>query len=745
MDNMTAISKYNTVIIGSGLGGLTAGATLAKLGKKVLVLEQHYIPGGCATNFKRKDFVMEVGLHEMNGFHDMDIKAKVFELLKVNEFIQFVQVPELFHVASANSSFTFPHGAHTAQQALIEKFPHEVKGIEAFFKLMMNTLDEINRMPKEKWKMMLIYPLIPVLYPNIFKSIKLSCGNWLDKHINDEQLKLVLTTNVLYYGDDPYNLSLMHFAIAQAGYITGGGYYIRGGSQKFSDYLTHYIESNGGQVIVGKKVENILVENGEATGVQYRDAFNDSMEPVTIYADAIVVNAALPHAVKMLPAAYRSSLENKIKDLEESCSLISIYMGFDIDLKQFGVKHYSTFFQGEGVNSLKDIKINNRGAWDKKCFVFVDYSQVDAGIAPSGKTFGVICAADYLSEWEALDEVAYKDKKEYIAQLFFKRLEEYYPGIVQHIIYYEVGTAKTIQRYTLNPKGTPYGYAQSPSQSGLRRIAAKSPVKNMYFASAWSFPGGGFTGSISGGYWAAMSMNGAIKWQNHSKQLLEDNRIVKLLKKQIIAENSIELTFEKPPGFYHKAGQYAILRLNKPKKNELDLPFRSLSIVSHPDEPTLRFAMRMSESSFKQSCAQMDVGEEATIFGPAGKFLLSEGAENIVFLICGIGITPVVPMLQQLEKNQFKGKVYLFNSNKTISSAAYQSELENLKMPNYTYISVITSTDKRIDIDLIKDHLNDLQRYNYYLVGTSPFLVAMKQLLNKEGVPLAKIKMDDFG
>jgi ferredoxin-NADP reductase len=420
-------------------------------------------------------------------------------------------------------------------------------------------------------------------------------------------------------------------------------------------------------------------------------------------------------------------------------------MGFNVDLKQFGVKHYSTFFQGEGVNSLKDIKINNRGAWDKKCFVFVDYSQVDAGIAPSGKSFGVICAADYLSEWEALDEVAYKDKKEYIAQLFFKRLEEHYPGIVQHIIYYEVGTAKTIQRYTLNPKGTPYGYAQSPSQSGLRRIAARSPVKNMYFASAWSFPGGGFTGSISGGYWAAMSMNEAIKWQKHSKQLLEDSRIVKLLKKQIIAENSIELTFEKPPGFYHKAGQYAILRLNKPKKNELDLPFRSLSIVSHPDEPTLRFAMRMSESSFKQSCAQMEVGEEATIFGPAGKFLLSEGAENIVFLICGIGITPVVPMLQQLEKNQFKGRVYLFNSNKTISSAAYQRELENLKMQNYTYIPVITATDKRIDIDLIKNHLNDLQRYNYYLVGTSPFLVSMKQLLNKEGVAPAKIKMDDFG
>ncbi|MFT3823667.1 MAG: NAD(P)-binding protein [Chitinophagaceae bacterium] len=742
---MTATNKFNTVIIGSGLGGLIAGATLAKSGKKVLVLEQHYIPGGCATNFKRKDFIMEVGLHEMNGFHDKDIKAEVFDLLKVNEFIQFVQVPELFHVSSVNSSFTFPHGTASAQQALLEKFPHEIKGIQAFFKLMAAVLDEIYRMPREKWKLMLIYPFIPVLYPNIFRSLKSSCGDWLDKHIRDEQLKLVLTTNVLYYGDDPYNLSLLYFAIAQAGYITGGGYYIKGGSQKFSDYLTHFIESNGGQVLLGKKAEKIVVDKGRATGVQYRDAFNDSQEPVTVHSDAIVVNAAIPHAVKMLPEAYRHLLENKTKDLEESCSLISIYMGFDIDLKKFGVKHYSTFVLGKGINRLKDIKTNNLGDWDNKSFVFVDYSQVDSGIAPAGKSFGVICAADYLSEWEGLDEVAYKNKKEYITQLFFQRLETHYPGILRHMVYYETGTARTIQRYTLNPKGTPYGYAQSPAQSGITRIAARSPVKNMYFASAWSFPGGGFTGSISGGYWAARSMSKAIRWKAYSKQLQQDNRVVKLLKKQIIAENSIELTFEKPPGFYHKAGQYAILRLNKPKKNELDLPFRSLSIVSHPGEPTLRFAMRISQSSFKQSCIQMDVGEEATIFGPTGKFLLTPEVENIVFLICGIGVTPVVPMLKELEQKQFKGSIYLFNSNRTMSSTVYQDELENIKTESYHYIPVITSTNKRIDIDLLKHHLGDLQGYDYYLVGTSSFLTSMKQLLHKEGVAISKIKMDDFG
>lgn len=67
---------YDTIIIGAGPGGLTAGAKLAGSGKKVLVLEKHLKPGGCATIFKRKDFIFEVGLHELDGFNETGFKSK---------------------------------------------------------------------------------------------------------------------------------------------------------------------------------------------------------------------------------------------------------------------------------------------------------------------------------------------------------------------------------------------------------------------------------------------------------------------------------------------------------------------------------------------------------------------------------------------------------------------------------------------------------------------------------------------
>ena len=194
------MATFNAIIVGGGLGGLTAGATLSKLGKKVLLLEQHYIPGGCATSFKRKDFIMEVGLHEMDGLFEEDSKVRIFEFLEVNKFIEFKQVPEFFNVKWNDTEFTFPHGYEKSQKLLVEKFPSETKGIKSFFKLLKGVLKETPKIPKEKWKSMLLFPIMPLLFPNVVRASRLSVGRWLDKNIQNEELKLILTTNVLYYG-----------------------------------------------------------------------------------------------------------------------------------------------------------------------------------------------------------------------------------------------------------------------------------------------------------------------------------------------------------------------------------------------------------------------------------------------------------------------------------------------------------------------------------------------------------------
>ena len=85
--------KYDIIIIGSGLGGLIAGAKLTKEGKKVLLVEQHSKPGGCATTFKRGDFVFEVGLHEMDAPSPSEMKSRIFTDLDVFKNVEFIKVP----------------------------------------------------------------------------------------------------------------------------------------------------------------------------------------------------------------------------------------------------------------------------------------------------------------------------------------------------------------------------------------------------------------------------------------------------------------------------------------------------------------------------------------------------------------------------------------------------------------------------------------------------------------------------
>ncbi len=188
-----------------------------------------------------------------------------------------------------------------------------------------------------------------------------------------------------------------------------------------------------------------------------------------------------------------------LKKLKISSSILSVYIGFKKELKELGNKHYSTIIFDDKIKNLKDIYSKNNT--DK--FIFVDYSQINSDLAPKGKSFGVIATTDYIENWENLDKDEYKSKKEEIAKILIKKLEEKIPNISNEIEYLEVGTPKTIKRYTLNPQGTAYGYAQIPEQSGIKRLANKSPIKNLYFASAWVNPGGGFTGAILSGWFCA--------------------------------------------------------------------------------------------------------------------------------------------------------------------------------------------------------------------------------------------------
>jgi len=471
--------SYDIIIIGAGLGGLTAGAKLAREGMKVLVIEQHSQPGGCATTFRRGPFTLEVGLHEMDGPGSRDMKNRIFSELDVTGNVEFVTVPEFYRFIRGDLAVTIPHDPQLAASRLSEMFPGDAEGIAAYFDQLLN--------PKKR----------------AAGSPDISVGAFLDSIIRNEDLKLILLGNLGYFHDDPYSLSLAYYSVAEGSYYTNGASYIRGGSQKLSDHLAGYIKSHGGEVLLNHLVTGVAVKDGRATGVTFRKRKDPPENAIEATADEIVANNAIPALADLLPPEPGAQLRDECSGLNTGASLLTVYFGFDRPLRELGYSYYSTFIYDTSVKSQADIAANNRDDFARRSFTFVDYGQVDSGLTSAGKDVGAVCCIDYHDDWENLGKEEYEQKKEYVAQAFIRRLEEVIPGFKDVIGYYEVGTPLTVKRYTLNPGGAVYGFAQNP---GRKVHDSFAPVENLHFASAWGKTGGGFSGAIVGGYLCAYNI-----------------------------------------------------------------------------------------------------------------------------------------------------------------------------------------------------------------------------------------------
>ncbi len=483
MYDKTITMSYDVVIIGSGLGGLVAGAKLAKEGRKVLIIEQHTSIGGYATCFTQNNFTIDVGFHSVDGLYLDDPKIKVFEDLDVYFNLEFVTLPlELYRYVNNRIDISIPNTKEGAIEVLTEHFPKEKHGIIEFFRTIENIFSS-------EWK-------------------NKTAGEMLDSMIKDNDLKLALVGIIQYYGDDPYYLSALSFSAALARNFKGGNHYIKGGSVKLTDYLANYIREHEGKILLGQEVTKILIdpEKEIVEGVEYRSTNDINEEQTTASAKSVIVNAPLPVAAKLLSSESKNAvqLQEMMKHLKIGHSALNIYFGFDTTLDNLNHKSYLTVVNHKSVYSLKDIFENNNMRYSQKNFIFVDYGQTDTGMAPFGKSTGVISTVDYLHNWDNLSDEEYSAKKKEIEKIFIEKLDLLIPGVWDHIEYISVATPKTLERYTKNPKGSVIGFTRNPLQ--VRMYPLTSPIKNLHFTSAWSVPGGGFTSIIDASWRVAVSV-----------------------------------------------------------------------------------------------------------------------------------------------------------------------------------------------------------------------------------------------
>jgi all-trans-retinol 13,14-reductase len=492
---------FDAVIIGAGLGGLSCGAAFARQGFRPLVIEKHFKPGGYATTFERPGgFVFDASLHSTS----VSARNGVFDLIPgfpEIKGIEFVPHRSLYRAIYPDYDIRVPDRNLPAYVAdLAARFPEEKSGIEGLFGDMKGLASDINKYSAAGGNVDMSRFFQD--YPFLAKSFGKSWGDMVDARIVNPKLKAIVSALSGYFGLPPSKLSPYYYALPTVAYLENGGFYPVGKSQKISNAFMAYINGHGGQVLLRTRVEKILVKDGAACGVRTADGRE--------YTGKVVVSNA------SAPDTFRSMLEEpdllkpvlaRMEKLSISLSSFQVFLGLKKDLvRELGLKDTEIFYS-PGYDLEAEYEAEVRGDFTNPGFGVTLYDNLYQGYSPKGKNTITVMTLQGFGPWEkyaadyfAGEKDAYRTEKQRLADILIDRAEKVLlPGLRRAIEVRDAATPLTNLRYTANPRGAIYGWDQTLDNSGPSRFPQKTPLKNLFLAGAWTFPGGGYGACIPSG------------------------------------------------------------------------------------------------------------------------------------------------------------------------------------------------------------------------------------------------------
>ncbi|PWK15786.1 phytoene desaturase family protein [Tumebacillus permanentifrigoris] len=468
--------RYDVIVIGAGLGGLTTAALLARNGAKVLLLEQHYVVGGCASTFRRGPYLFDVSVHLMGGMEEGGSGHKILQELDVLDRLPLVEVSPMYRVQIGNDSYDIPANLDEFAAALVGWFPDEAVAIK-------ETMSEIRDfgnaiLDSEK--------LTPNLLHRLPEFHRKPVDQYLAGRFRNPRIRFLITSLFPYIGATPDELETLFFMGVLASYH-GGAFYTEGSSQKLADALSYAITRDGGEVKLRTRVDKILIEDGRVTGVRTKKGEEYRATTVVTNADMKTTFSTLV-ASENLPAG----LAGEIQRMRSSHSAILLYAGIRNDGWESQLPHEMIVYPQEnfhkdnnGFNPLHP----ELGGW----FIVTRPTSTDPRLAPEGKS---IVAFQIGCDAELVEVVREERGKEFVTEAALQMLETHLPGLRERIEQLEVATPRTVRRYTGNTNGAVYGWKKSYNQPWSKSAAGPTAISGLYAAGHWTNSGHGVYGAM---------------------------------------------------------------------------------------------------------------------------------------------------------------------------------------------------------------------------------------------------------
>ena len=506
--------KYDAIIIGGALAGMSCALELQSKGKDVLVLERHNLPGGLATSYVRGGVEMEATLHEMMCIGPKDKPLTIRRFLEgMGVMVDWLRVPEAYRIyvpkeniditlhAGFNGSIEndiFVPGEFKMAHEIDRVYPGTFKEVNRLMNLCTDVYNSVNALsvkPMNKLQMILHHS-------NLVKTAGYSTEEVLKTFDLPKEVLDILKGYWIYVGSPFSDLPFTIYAVLMGDYFVGGSYVCKEFSHELSLRMQERCMDLGVQYEYSQNVEKILVKDGHVYGVKttkgdtiYADYVACSAYPNTCYGKMIEPKTLVPKS------AYRDCNAR-----EMGLTVVSVVLTLDKSPLELNIKDYSVF-SCEGDMDLDRIFEQGKtlGPYDYLTTICLNYANPDC-------THDGECSLSitYLPSPEAFVSVTcenYHEVKRKMARDMIECVSKHLGvNLFDHILEVEVEMPHTVAHYSSNYMGGIYGYKHSMDDHVIARLFMENNenyIKGLAFCGAHAINGDGMSSCISNGRKAA--------------------------------------------------------------------------------------------------------------------------------------------------------------------------------------------------------------------------------------------------
>ena len=496
-------NSVRVVVIGAGIGGLTAGALLAHRGYSVQVLDQALVPGGCASTFKRQGFTFDVGATQVAGLEPGGIHHRIFSELGIDlPAATFCDPACAVYLPGESQPIRVWRDPEQWQAERQRQFP----GSEPFWQLLSDLF-------RHSWAFQARDPVLPprsvwdlwqltkavrpdtlLTVPHTFSTVGAALrGYGLG---NDRRLRTFLDLQLKLYSQVDAEETALLYAATALGVSQAplGLYHLQGSMQVLSDRLVSALERDGGQLKMRHTVEQIHTEAGKVTGITIRN--QKTGETQTEAADHVVANVTVQNLMQLLGEQAPAGYQRRVEKLPTASGAFVIYLGVDRSaIPPDCPPHLQFLYDYEGA-----IGENNS--------LFVSVSHEGDGRAPDGKATVIASSFTDPNLWWGSGEMgsggvgeseqgsdrAYDKLKQRYTEGAIARLAEFFTLNDQTMVYQEAATPRTFARFTGRDRGVVGGIGQQVPTFGPFGFANRTPVDRLWLVGDSTHPGEGTAG-----------------------------------------------------------------------------------------------------------------------------------------------------------------------------------------------------------------------------------------------------------